>query len=59
MMCGSRLDGWVAHVVCAEIRDELLAYVQLFVCKDYRSPVYRVRLATNPGNQILAAAGHV
>jgi len=59
MMCGARPDGWVAHVLCAEIREELLAYVQLFVCKDYRAPVYSVRLATNPGGEVLCATGHV
>ncbi len=59
MMCGARPDGWVAHVLCAEIREELLAYAQLFVCKDYRAPVYSVRLATNPGGEVLCATGHV
>jgi hypothetical protein len=60
MMCGARPDGWVAHVLCAEIRgEELLAYVQLFVCQDYRAPVYAVRLGTNPGSEILSATGHV
>jgi hypothetical protein len=59
MMCGARPDGWIAHVLCAEVCEELLAYVQLFVCKDYRAPVYTVRLGTNPGNDVLRATGHI
>jgi hypothetical protein len=45
MMCGARPDGWAGQVVCAEIREELLAHVQLFVCEQYHAPVYTVRLA--------------
>jgi hypothetical protein len=54
-----RPGGRVAHVLCAEIGEELLAYVQLFVCKDCRAPVYTVRLGTNPGSEILYATGRV
>jgi hypothetical protein len=59
MMAGGRPDGWIAHVLCAEIRDELLAHVQLFVCADYRAPVYSVRLATTAGEPVTRATGHV
>jgi hypothetical protein len=59
MMCGARPDGWRAHVVCAEIREELLAHVQLFVCEDYRSPVYTVRLGVNQGGVGVCATGHI
>ncbi len=59
MMCGGRPDGWIAHVVCAEIRDELLAHVQLFVCKDYLAPTYTVRLAANVGCTGVQGTGHI
>jgi hypothetical protein len=59
MMCGARPDGWRAHVLCAEIRDELLAHVQLFVCQEYNAPVYTVRLAANTGNAVVHATGHI
>lgn len=59
MMCGARPDGWRAHVVCTEVRgEELLAHVQLFVCEEYRAPVYTVRLGVNPGGVGIRAAGH-
>ena len=45
MMGGARPDGWIAHVLSAEISSEAcLAHVQLFVCEDYRAPIYAVRL---------------
>ena len=59
MMCGARPDGWRAHVLCAEIREELLAHVQLFVCADYRSPVYTVYLGTNHDGAGICATGHI
>lgn len=59
MMCGARPDGWRAHVLCAEIREELLAHVQLFVCADYCSPVYTVRLGVNHDAAGIYATGHV
>jgi hypothetical protein len=59
MMCGARPDGWAGHVVCSEIRDELLAHVQLFVCEQYRAPVYTVRLAANQNSTIVCATGHI
>lgn len=58
-MCGGRPDGWVAHVVCAEIGNECLAHVQLFVCKDYVAPVYTVRLGPNSKTLALNATGHL
>jgi hypothetical protein len=59
MMCGARPDGWRAHVLCAEIREELLAHVQLFVCADYSSPVYTVHLGTNHHGAGVRATGHI
>ena len=59
MMCGARPDGWRAHVLCAEIREYFLAHVQLFVCADYRAPVYTVRLSSNPIGVGICATGHI
>jgi len=59
MMSGGRPDGWIAHVVCAEIREECLAHVQLFVCKEYRAPVYTVRLGAGFRTRQWAATGHI
>jgi hypothetical protein len=59
MIDGARPDGWIAHVLAAEITPEAcLAYVQLFVCKDYRAPVYAVRLSANADNTLIRASGH-
>ena len=54
-----RPAGWVAHVLCAEIRPpECLAYVQLFLSEDWDAPIYAVRLATDGSITRVAAAGH-
>ena len=60
MMDGGRPDGWMAHVLCAEIRDdELLAHVEFFVSQHYRSVVYTVKLGNNDSGDRLAATGHI
>jgi hypothetical protein len=60
MMDGGRPDGWIAHVLCAEIRyDEILAHVEFFVSRDYRSVVYTVKLGLNDSGGPDAATGHI
>jgi len=60
MMDGGRPDGWVAHVLCAEIRDdEMLAHVEFFVSHDYRSVVYTVKLGKNDSGGATVATGHI
>ena len=60
MMDGGRPDGWMAHVLCAEIRDEeILAHVEFFVSRHYRSVVYTVKLGKNDSAAPLAATGHI
>jgi hypothetical protein len=59
MMEGGQPDGWVAHVLCAESRDELVAHVQLFVCAGYRAPVYSVLLGSVNNNVLTNATGHI
>jgi hypothetical protein len=59
MRGGARPDGWVAHVVTAEITsDACQAHIQLFVCKDYPAPAYTVRLAAHGDNSAIRASGH-
>ena len=56
---GMRPAGWVAHVLCAEVRPgECLAYVQMFLSEDWPAPVYAVRLASDPSITELRSAGH-
>jgi hypothetical protein len=60
MMDGRRPDGWIAHVLSAEIRDdEILAHVEFFVSLDYRSVVYTVKLGKNDPGRLTAAIGHI
>src|ERR1700730_15233392 len=60
MMDGGRPDGWIAHVLCVEIRDdEILAHVEFFVSRDYRSVVYTVKLGRNESGALAAATGHI
>lgn len=60
LMDGAVPNGWIAHVLCVEIReDECLAHVQFFVCKDYRSQVYTIRLGANGSAVPVAATGHI
>lgn len=59
MLGGERPDGWVAHVLAADIAPEgCLAHVQLFVCEDYRPRVYTVRLADRTDDGPIDARGH-
>ena len=60
MMDGGRPNGWIAHVLCAEIRDdEILAHVEFFLSRHYRSVVYTVKLGKNDSAAPLAATGHI
>ena len=60
MMDGARPDGWMAHAVCAELGEDCLAHVQLFICQDYRAPVYTVRLGPNSNLGIISSPrGHL
>lgn len=59
MTPGARPDGWRAHVLCAEIRPSAcLAYVQMFLTKDWPAPTYVVTLASDPTILDCGAAGH-
>jgi hypothetical protein len=59
MRSGAKPDGWIAHVVTAQVTCETyLAQVQLFVCKDYPAPAYTVRLGTHPKRAENQAKGH-
>ena len=60
MMDGARPDGWIAHAVCAELGEDCLAHVQLFICQDYRAPVYTVRLGANNNLAVISSpCGHL
>jgi hypothetical protein len=54
-----RPDGWRAHLLCAEIKPgECIAHVQMFLTKDWRAPIYTIRLANDPAIAGVTAAGH-
>lgn len=50
--------GWLGHVLAAEITTARLAHIQLFICSEYPSPAYTIRLAAR-GTPIARANGHV
>jgi hypothetical protein len=58
MRDGSQPDGWVAHILTAEMSgNEYLGHVQMFVSRDYPSQAYTVTLASGQ-RSIVTGTGH-
>lgn len=56
---GARPDGWVGHILCADINNgEYRAHVQTFICDEFKPRIYTVRLGRRIDTHKDGAAGH-
>ena len=56
---GARPDGWIGHILCADITSgEYRAHVQTFICEDFQPRIYTVRLGQSPVDLKNDAVGH-
>lgn len=58
-LTGARPDGWVGHILCADITNgDYRAHVQTFICEDFRPRIYTVLLGRSPVDLANSSAGH-
>lgn len=56
---GARPDGWVGHILCADVTNgEYRAHVQTFISEDFQPRIYTVRLGGSPIDLGKGSAGH-
>ena len=56
---GARPDGWIGHILCADITNgEYRAHVQTFVCEDFQPRIYTIRLGQSPIDLRSDSVGH-
>jgi hypothetical protein len=56
---GARPDGWVGHILCADVTNgEYQAHVQTFICDDFQPRIYTVQLGGSSIDLANTSAGH-